>query len=398
MQPKLRVLVLLNYYLPGYRAGGPIRTVANLVQALGRDFQFRVVTADRDQGESQPYDGITANQWNRVGNAEVFYLPEGARSLVTLTNLLREAEYDVLYVNSFFSPRFSIFPLLLQRVGLAPSLPVILAPRGEFAQAALTLKSIKKRAYLRASMALGICSAVRWHASTEFEAADIRRAISANASCASVVNVFIARDIAAHPKADPAVPRKASPSPALRIIFVSRVSRMKNLDFALRVLQAVRCKVKFDIYGPKEDPQYWAECEDLARQVPPNVEVTYHGALEHNMVRLAMSNADLFFVPSLGENFGHVFAEAFSSGVPVLVSDRTPWRNLERLGIGWDVPLHDVAPFAQTIETVAKMDPIARANMRERCISYSEQQTIDDDSVTLNRELFRGAVQAGPKP
>ena len=46
-----RVLVTIGSYLPGYKAGGPIRSVANLIDALGDDFEFRVVTSDKDLGE-----------------------------------------------------------------------------------------------------------------------------------------------------------------------------------------------------------------------------------------------------------------------------------------------------------------------------------------------------------
>lgn len=44
-------------------------------------------------------------------------------------------------------------------------------------------------------------------------------------------------------------------------------------------------------------------------------------------------------MPTQGENYGHVFIEALSSGTPILLSDQTPWRNLKDKGIGWDIPL-----------------------------------------------------------
>lgn len=37
----MKILTLADYYLPGYKAGGPIRTLANMVDMLGDEFKFR---------------------------------------------------------------------------------------------------------------------------------------------------------------------------------------------------------------------------------------------------------------------------------------------------------------------------------------------------------------------
>jgi hypothetical protein len=49
------VLVLVGTYLPGYKAGGPLRSIANLVATLGLEFHFRIVTLDRDLGDKLPF-------------------------------------------------------------------------------------------------------------------------------------------------------------------------------------------------------------------------------------------------------------------------------------------------------------------------------------------------------
>ena len=67
------VLVLTSHYLPGYKAGGPIRTIRNLVAALGDEFDFRIVTSDHDFGERRTFPSIATGGWNRVEAASVFY-------------------------------------------------------------------------------------------------------------------------------------------------------------------------------------------------------------------------------------------------------------------------------------------------------------------------------------
>ena len=127
------VLTFVGSYLPGYKSGGPVRTIANMVERLDDDLDFRIITADRDVGDAEPYPNIVVNGWNTVGNAQVFYASPCNQSLWHLAQMINETPHDVLYLNSFFSPIFTIRPLLARRLGLTPNKPVILAARGEFA-------------------------------------------------------------------------------------------------------------------------------------------------------------------------------------------------------------------------------------------------------------------------
>jgi len=131
----MKILILRTYYLPGYKSGGPIRTIANLVDRLGDELEFKIVTADRDSGDRKPYPNIDVNNWNRVGKADVFYMSPKKRSLRDFKKLLCSTDYDILYLNSFFSPHFTIKPLLLRKLRLILDRPLVVAPsRGVFAR------------------------------------------------------------------------------------------------------------------------------------------------------------------------------------------------------------------------------------------------------------------------
>ena len=132
--PKPVVLAFVGTYLPGYKAGGPIQSVANLVEHLSDDLDFRIVTADRDMGDNAPYPGVAIDAWNTVGKAQVFYASRARRSLRGFARLMRETPHELVYVNSFFSPVFTQRPLLARTLGLAPRRPVVIAPRGEFSE------------------------------------------------------------------------------------------------------------------------------------------------------------------------------------------------------------------------------------------------------------------------
>ncbi len=163
------ILVLGDYYLPGYKGGGTIRSLANLMDRLGGEFDFRLITRDRDLGAPSPFPGIRIDAWQKVGGGEVFYAsPENLRPL-NLLRIMRSVPFGKLYLNSFFSPRLSIAAVLFRALGLIPAVPLVLAPRGEFAPGALALKPGKKRLFLRAARLSGAYRSVIWQATSELE-------------------------------------------------------------------------------------------------------------------------------------------------------------------------------------------------------------------------------------
>ena len=400
---KTIVLIFVGCYLPGFRGGGPIRSIANMVDRLGDEFDFRIVTMDRDLGELHPYQSIKVDTWNQVGKAQVFYASTASRSLRGIARLMRTTPHDVLYLNSFFNTAFTLKPLIARWLGLVPRVGIVVAPRGEFSHGAFKLKRWKKLPFTQLVRLIGLLDDVRWHASTDFEAVDIKRVLKVNSS-----NINITVNLACDFVKVSDMPIKnvvamenekgtADPS-ALRICFLSRIAPMKNLDYALKVLAQVKASVQFNIYGPKELPAYWADCELLIAQLPPNVHVSYRGSVENPQVRSVIAGHDLFFVPSRGENFGHVFMEALSAGVPILVSDRTPWRDLKVQKLGWDIPLDQPEEFVRAVEEAAAFDAGKRADMRAHCIDFARERAEDNEALDMNRNLFLYAIGSKSSP
>lgn len=392
MTQKIRILTFIGCYLPGYKAGGPIRTITNMVDRLGDEFQFRIITADHDLGDTKAYPGIKTDDWNSVGKADVFYMSPKMRSLKGFKKILCFTEYDAIYLNGFFSPHFTIKPLLLRRLGLIPDKPLILAPRGEFSPGALGLKSLKKRVYLLAAKAFGLYRGAAWQASSEYEEADIRQQFGRS------VPVGVAPDLPpmVH-SSDELPPKSEKAAGSLKIIFLSRISRKKNLDGALKMLNELKRDVQFNIYGPMEDKAYWAECQKIIGDLPENIEVRYCGSVEYNKVVTVMREHDLFFFPTLGENFGHVILEALISGCPPLLSDQTPWRDLEKKGVGWDLPLEHPEQFQAILQKCVDMDQGEYSKWSKRAREYGTQVTQDDGTVEMNRQLFYNVVSGKTK-
>ena len=75
------VLISLPHYKPGWKFGGPTRTISNLVDHLGDEFLFRIITSDRDLGDDRPFPGVEIDRWQQVGKAQVFYMSPGKQGL-----------------------------------------------------------------------------------------------------------------------------------------------------------------------------------------------------------------------------------------------------------------------------------------------------------------------------
>lgn len=381
----ITVLVIAGHYLPGYKAGGPIRTIANMIDRLGGEFNFRLLALDHDLGEVNPYAGVQPGAWQPVGPAQVRYLSRHHWCLLKWPALLRSISYDVLYLNSFFAQATRDL-LWLRRFGHIPDRPTILAPRGEFSPGALGLKSCRKRMYVRLAKLVSLCAGVIWQASSPGEKNDIEAMFGAD------VAIRVAPDIPAQPAQIVPAHRLKQPGHA-RIALVGRIARMKNIDYALRLFLRATQAVEFDIYGPAEDPVYWRECQAIIAHMPPNVHVTYRGSIAPDQVPLRLADYHLFLLPTRGENFGHAILEALLAGCPVLISDRTPWRDLQAVRAGWDLSLDQPHRFQAALTELIEMNDTEFSQWSKGARFAGERFAADPAILEANRQLFLTSVR-----
>jgi glycosyltransferase involved in cell wall biosynthesis len=354
-----------------------------MVEALGDEFDFCIVTSDRDATDTVPYPDIEDNAWRKVGKARVLYLSPERKRLLHVAQILRETPYDVLYLNSFFDRDFTLKPLLVRRLGLAPNSRCIIAPRGEFSDGALNLKAAKKKAFLLTARAAGLYKNLIWQASSEHEKAAIHRTLG---PIAEEVTVATNLPDMTSLRSNPFAPRKQDDM--LRICFLSRISPMKNLDYALEILGSVKASIQFDIYGPIRDEEYWSRCRLMIEELPASVKVTYKGSVENSQVAQILAAYDLFFLPTRGENYGHVIFESLSVGTPVLIADTTPWRGLAEIEVGWELPLENPKGFADKIDQMACLPFDDQIRMRKRAHYFAEQRRNDAGVVQASRSLL----------
>ncbi|MGV1045283.1 glycosyltransferase [Limnohabitans sp.] len=378
----MKVLCIADYYLPGFLGGGPITTLANIRKMLSDRVVMDVFTRDRDLNNDLPYPKIKINEWNNTVNGKIFYSSPKYFGPRGLLRVLGVDCYDIVYMNSFFSLRGSIMPhFVLPALVKGPR--VLIAPRGEFSEGALKIKKFKKLFYIFLARHLNLYGGVFWHASTVHERDDILRFFPGAKD-----RIFIAADpVVVDEGRIELLSAPLKKTDQLRMVFLSRVSPMKNLDGLLKILTTVSLPVRFDIFGPVEDVSYWARCTKLITELPRNIVVTFHGAVKPDAVSRIFAEYDLFAFPTHGENFGHVIFESLRVGTPVLVSDQTPWQQDDEGGLTV-IPLHDEQSWRNAIEMAAHRTNEAQQAIRYAARNYAVRYASQANTKQENLNLF----------
>lgn len=374
---KSKILISTRYFTPGYKAGGPIKSLKNLTHALASEFGFYVYTSAYDMNEAKPYP-LPLNSWNHTDQGlNVYYSGKGFTNLFKSVKTLASDAFDIVYLNSFFDSRYSTLTFLLFKLGLLKSRRLLIAPRGEFSSGALKIKSTKKSFFLKLMGPLYDDKNIFWHATTPLEANDIR-------SVFPKAKIQVAENISFLKNENTELGSKIPNS----VVFFSRISPKKNLAFALECLKLVKTPLEFHIFGTQEDKAYWQQCERLISELPKHIKVTFHGELlPHNVVGM-LKRYEMFFFPTQGENFGHVIVEALSAGLYIVLSDQTPWNDLEANGVGESLNLNNPQAFATAIENYFSQTPDFRAKSGKKAIDYIQNKLNTEASLNQYRLMF----------
>lgn len=380
LQAKKTILLFIDWYLPGYKAGGPIQSCANLVNHLNDEYCFKIITRNTDYCEIKPYEQIKSNEWNIINpNTHVYYFSADQLNKKNIYHLINETPFDVVYLNGVFSYFFTIVPLLYFRKNKGHK--VIVAARGMLASGALAIKKQKKQLFLSFSRLLGLFNKAVFHATNESEKKDIIKTMGNQFQIKIAGN--LSKKIAMEP-----YQAKTKKSGLVRLINVARVAPEKNLKYALEILKEVKSQVQFDFYGPIYDENYYNECKAVIEKLPKNIEVNYKGVIPNSEVNQTLKNYDALLMPTLGENFGHIILESLIAARPVIISDQTPWQNLALDQSGWSIPLNEQSKYVQAIELLAKSDEaqyhVFSLAAYEKARTFIENKEL----ISSNRALF----------
>lgn len=355
----MKILIVMAGFFPGKKYGGPPVSVDNFC-SLMNEYECYIVTKNHDKGSSQAYEGIKSNSWIKRDNCHVQYLCEGDYCATSFLRISDEIKPDIIYLQGLFQA--CVLPCL--RIAKKRGIKVLLAPRGELCKGAFR-KKYKKIPYIIYLKSMRLLDTVSFQSTSEEETECIKKYLGVTTD-----RVFSLTNIPSIPTREYDLPQTRAGS--AKLIFLSRIHPKKNLLSAIQYLNGVAGNVQFDIYGPKEDQEYWKQCEEAIDKLPDNIRVQYCGLLSHGEVHAAFSRYDAFLFPTLSENYGHVIAEALFVGCPVIISDQTPWNDVNDYGSGWAIPLEETNQFIAAIQAVVDAD---NNDMRTKVKQYVVDKT-----------------------
>jgi glycosyltransferase involved in cell wall biosynthesis len=337
-----------------------------------------VIASCYDLNQRSCLDNITLDQWNNHNDVEVFYLTTAQQTFFFIKKLISERTPDVIYLNGMYSLPFVIFPIIIWKWSLNKNIKLILAPRGMLQEGALKLKPLKKKLFLTIFKSFGLHKDIEWHATDDQEYFDIQNIFGHDTDILAAPNI---------PKRPVGItPIQKNPG-QLRLVFLSVISEKKNLHLAIKWLNNLGLPITFDIYGPIKDEKYWKQCQQMfnANAV---VNISYKGDIHPDKVQAVFSKYHALLLPTGGENFGHAIYECLSVGRPVIISDKTPWNNINKCRAGFSYPLQQENNFKGAIRELYSMDKVEFEMLCANAYSIANKYWDEDAFEKAYARLF----------
>ena len=265
---------------------------------------------------------------------------------------------------------------------LKPKAEIILAPRGMLGEGALKIKATKKRLFISLARLFHFYKNITWHASSELEAKEIKGVFGNK-----VKNIKVAIDISILPKNEKI--EKEKDAGLLKLFFLSRITDKKNLLGAIKILSSIsEGNIIYDIIGPLGNENYWEECKKEIQKVPANIKINYLGSIPNFQLLEKLKTYHFFLFPTQNENYGHVIAESLAAGCPVILSDKTPWLDLDEHNAGWVIPIENYNEFKTKVLEALKMKKQEYNIMANNSIEYLNNKITNSNIIQNNRDIF----------
>ena len=344
------MFIFTQYFTPAKKAGGPITSISNLVAAL--DQEFSIVSRGQDLNERENLEGILVDTW--ADSKRNYFVGMGVSSLRRYLKLLKGNSTEVFYINGIFDWKINLLPMVIGK-------KLIISPRGMLQKGALKNGSIKKGFYLAICRYQLKTKDVIWHATDEIEAKDIELIFGKN-------KVEIIPNIIKDNQ------QKISSSEKeigqIRFIYFSLIAEKKNLLFFLKLLNQWNGPFTLDVYGPDKDVSYVNSCREfVSNSLNLKDRVHFHGLISTEDFKNKAERYDYFILPTLGENFGHAIVESLSIGLPVIISNKTPWI-FENMNYSFALDLDSEDQWFSILDKISEMNNEMHHEARVEALDY----------------------------
>ena len=139
--------------------------------------------------------------------------------------------------------------------------------------------------------------------------------------------------------------------------------------FFLDVLRDIKFDCSYTLVGPSEDISYKNKLIKKISNLPKNIKIIISGPITPKKVKEKLLNADIFVSSSKNENYGHSIVEALSIGLPVLISNKNPWIELNEYRAGYRIPLNSNL-FLEKLNYFQKLDNDEFLKYKSGAIDY----------------------------
>lgn len=380
----LKVLTFIDWFWPGYKAGGPVRSLLNMTEHLSDGIEFYIVTRNTDYMSDVPYENVDSDRWVEIRpNINVYYISRNNLTRKRIRSFIREADrYDAIYINGIYSLYFSILPLYFSRKSKVRH---IVAPRGMLSGQTFSSKKLLKKAFFLAGRITGLYRNTWFHATIEKEADDITKTLKVNPG-----RITIAPNLPRQTGSGK-IPQRLKNPGKMRLISIARIAPEKNILFAVEMLKGMKHgDIRFDLYGEIYNQDYWKECQEVIKLLPAGTLVEYKGSIRSDDIPEVLPGYHFLLMPSRGENFGHSILESLMSGCPVIISDKTPWRELKEKQAGWDIDLRQPGMFIEALDHCLEMQQDEYDNLSAGALELARAFVNDSGVLAQSKKLFYG--------
>ena len=356
IKEKRKVFLLYPYYWPLYKAGGPVQSLYNLVEFFKEEVDFYCVSLTIDIDGSRPVQLLNSNVWCKGQHNENIYYTSRS-STVLLLKLIRTIRPDVLLITGLFNYNF-VLPGII--AGKLFGIKIIISPRGMLQSWGLKKNLLVKKIFL-----LGLRFLVNknesWHATDLQEKSDIQKHFGVNQVTHIASN--IPRKLGL-----PVMFKFPSSLEKIKLVFLSLINSNKNLHLAIDEVMKANGRYSLDIYGPIVNIEYWLLC---CKKMEGCSWINYKGAVNPWQVPEILQLYHFFILPTQGENFGHAIFDALSSGVPVIISDKTPWQKIDSNNAGFYIDLSNPDSLQEILITISRLSVEQYDKYREQSWKYA---------------------------
>ena len=358
-----KILITIGSYFPGYKIGGPAVTIKNLINMFEsrKDLKFYIFCPNHDWDEKKIYDSVESDRWIQHSNFDIFYASKKCFNTKYFKKIIDD--FDIIYCTGAFTS-FALAAANYAKKN--KNKKVIIAPMGSFFDNVIKIKRFKKTVFFLYTKLFNIFKKCFWSV-TSVEEKEATEKIYGKRT-----RIVVAQDPVAF--SDAILVQKESKDNYLHVVHLSRIHESKGLHLCIEILKKCKSNVVFDVYGTIEDISFYNKCVEKATELPSNIIFTYKGSYLPTDSTRIFSCYDVFLFPTCSENFGHVIFESLKSSCVPLISDKTPWSDIEKHASGFVFSLTDINSFTSKIEEISSLSLKDLNKIKENCYNFAKQK------------------------